>query len=219
MTKIILIGPPGAGKGTQAENISQQYELPCISTGQILRQEIQNQTDLGQKCQQCIDNGELVPDHLILEVIHTRLLQSDCSQGYILDGFPRTLRQAQALASSEVLLDGVIYINVRDEVIIERLAGRWIHLSSGRVYHEKFNPPKVLGKDDLTGESLTQRKDDKKESIQRRLISFREDTQPVIDYYLDQSRSSTTRFIEIDGDRPLNDVFTEISAFMNSLQS
>ena len=217
MTKIILIGPPGAGKGTQSEKISEKYELPCISTGQILREHVQNKTELGQEASSYIEKGDLVPDELIMRLIHTRLDEKDCEKGYILDGFPRTIAQAQEIASSHIEISGVLFFNVQDQVIIERLSGRWVHQSSGRVYHEKFNPPKQEGLDDVTGEPLSQRKDDTKESIARRLESFREDTAPVIDYYKRKSDFSDTKFIEIDGDRSLDSVFADITTFIDSL--
>lgn len=217
MTKIILIGPPGAGKGTQAEKITEKYNAPCISTGQILRTQIKDETELGLESQKYIDSGELVPDELILKIVHQRIGQADCENGYILDGFPRTIHQAQEVAASNLEINAVIYINVADEVILERLSGRWIHLESGRVYHEKFNPPKEAGKDDITGEALTQRKDDTKESISKRLQSFRVDTAPVIDFYKLKSDYSDTKFTEIDGDRPLEEVFSDITSFIDSL--
>lgn len=217
MTKIILIGPPGAGKGTQAEMMTKELQIPCISTGQILRTEITEKSNLGLASQEFIDKGELVPDELILKIVHRRIKQPDCEKGYILDGFPRTIHQAQEVAALHLDVNAVIYINVLDEVILERLSGRWIHLPSGRVYHEKFNPPKEHCKDNETGEALSQRQDDKRESIIKRLKSFREDTAPVIDYYKRKSDFSDTKFVEINGDQALDTVFSEIKSFIKSI--
>ena len=217
MTKIILIGPPGAGKGTQAEMITKDLKIPCISTGQILRQEIVNKSKLGLESQKFIDKGELVPDELILKIVGHRIKEPDCETGYILDGFPRTINQAQEIAASNLEINGVIFIDVADKVILERLSGRWIHLPSGRVYHEIFNPPNEHGKDNETGEALSQRKDDTRESIAKRLDSFRADTGPVVDYYKRKSDFSDTKFIKINGDQPLLEVFSEIKTFIQTI--
>lgn len=212
MANIILIGPPGAGKGTQAEMLKKKYNIPCISTGQILRNHLQQNTALGQECKQYIDKGQLVPDNVIVEILKDRLSEKDCHNGFLLDGFPRTLAQAQSLLSEGVEIQAILYINVVDEMIISRLSGRWMHAASGRTYHERFNPPNNPGHDDVTGEPLIQRSDDTQESIKNRLISFRKDTQPVIDYY-----KTHKNFLDVDGSETPEKVFATLTSFLETV--
>ncbi|POR05165.1 adenylate kinase [Alkalispirochaeta sphaeroplastigenens] len=180
--KMVFLGPPGAGKGTMAVRVAEDAGLPHISTGDIFRYNIKNQTDLGKRVKSILDGGDLVPDELTIELVQDRLQQEDAKKGFILDGFPRTIPQADALASMQTL-DWVINFELSDEEVLRRLTGRRVHPGSGRTYHIVSTPPKVEGKDDVTGEPLVQREDDKEEAIKNRLRVYREQTQPLIDYY------------------------------------
>ena len=179
---LIFLGPPGAGKGTMASRLAQDKGIPHISTGDIFRENINNGTDLGKKVKSILDSGELVPDELTVELVKDRLKQDDVSQGFILDGFPRTIPQAEALEDF-ASIDAVILFTLPDEEIVKRLSGRRVHKPSGRTYHILFSPPKVPGKDDVTGEELIQRGDDSEESIRNRLDVYRKQTQPLVDFY------------------------------------
>jgi adenylate kinase len=185
--RIILLGPPGAGKGTQAQLICQRYNIPQISTGDMLRAAIREGTELGLKAKSVMDAGGLVSDDLIIGLVKDRLTQSDAINGCIFDGFPRTIPQAEALESAGVAIDHVIEIEVPDEEIVQRLSGRRQHPASGRIYHLVYNPPKVDGKDDVTGEDLVQRPDDLEETIRRRLGSYHSETEQLVGFY--QSRA------------------------------
>ena len=208
--KIILLGPPGAGKGTQAEVISKKLEIPHISTGDILRESIKNKTSLGEEAKKIMDAGELVSDEIILGIIQERISQTDCSDGYLFDGFPRTIGQADGLISMGIDVDLVIEIALLDEIIISRMSGRRIHLASGRSYHVEFNPPKVDGKDDLTGEDLIQRDDDKPETVLARIEVYKNQTDPLIDYYQNLEDSADLRYLKIDGSDSPDAVSKEI---------
>jgi len=181
--RFILLGPPGAGKGTQASFITKKYGIPQISTGDMLRAAIKAGTELGMKAKQLMDAGQLVPDDIILGLVKTRIEQPDCAGGFLFDGFPRTLMQADAMKNAGVQIDYVVEIAVPDEEIVLRMSGRRVHLASGRTYHVKFNPPKVADKDDITGEPLIQRQDDQAETVQERLHVYHAQTQPLIEYY------------------------------------
>jgi len=181
--RFILLGPPGAGKGTQASFITKKYGIPQISTGDMLRAAIKAGSELGMKAKKLMDAGQLVSDEVILDLVKHRIEQSDCAGGYLFDGFPRTLAQAEAMKRAGVHIDYVIEIAVPDEEIIERMSGRRVHTASGRTYHVKFNPPKVADKDDLTGEPLTIRQDDQAETVKERLHVYHAQTQPLIQYY------------------------------------
>ena len=181
--RLILIGPPGAGKGTQAHFITTKYAIPQISTGDMLRAAIKAGSPLGVAAKKVMDQGALVSDDIIIALVKERLKQPDCQRGYLFDGFPRTVPQAEALRAAGVPLDFVLEIDVPDEEIVARMGGRWVHLVSGRTYHVKFNPPKVPGKDDATGEPLIQRDDDKEETVRKRLQVYHSQTQPLIAYY------------------------------------
>lgn len=187
--KLILLGPPGAGKGTQASFICEKYGIPQISTGDMLRAAIKAGTPLGIEAKKVMDVGSLISDDIIIALVKERLLSDDCKGGYLFDGFPRTLPQAEAMKSAGVAIDFVLEIDVADSTIIERMSGRRVHLASGRTYHVRFNPPKVAGKDDLTGEDLIQRDDDQEETVKNRLKIYHAQTQPLIAYY--QAWSST----------------------------
>ena len=181
--RIILLGPPGAGKGTQAQLICQRYNIPQISTGDMLRAAIREGTELGLKAKTVMDNGGLVSDDLIIDLVKDRIAQPDCANGCIFDGFPRTIPQAEALETAGVKIDHVIEIAVPDEEIVTRLSGRRQHMASGRVYHLVYNPPKVEGLDDITGEPLAQRPDDLEETIRKRLVSYHSETELLVGFY------------------------------------
>jgi len=181
--KLILLGAPGAGKGTQAQFIRERFAIPQISTGDMLRAAVKAGTPLGVEAKKVMDAGGLVSDDIIIGLVSDRLRHEDCQAGYLFDGFPRTLPQAEAMKRAGVALDYVLEINVADEEIIERMSGRRVHLASGRTYHVRFNPPKVAGKDDLTGEDLIQRDDDREETVRRRLQVYHAQTKPLLDYY------------------------------------
>lgn len=181
--RLILIGPPGAGKGTQAAFITQKFDIPQISTGDMLRAAAKAGTPLGLAAKKIMDGGQLVSDEIVIGLVKERLKQPDCARGYLFDGVPRTLAQAQALRNAQVALDYVLEIDVPDAEIIMRMGGRRVHPASGRTYHVKFNPPKVEGRDDLTGEPLVQRADDQEETVRKRLEVYRAQTRPLIEYY------------------------------------
>ena len=183
MMRLILLGPPGAGKGTQAGFIRERFHIPQISTGDMLRATVKAGTPLGRAAKEVMDAGELVSDDIIIGLVRERLKGSDCSNGYLFDGFPRTLPQAQAMRDSGIDLDYVLEIDVGPEEIIQRLSGRRVHPASGRTYHVKFSPPKTPGKDDLTAEPLIQRDDDTEETVRNRLKVYQQQTRPLVDYY------------------------------------
>jgi len=183
--KLILLGAPGAGKGTQAAFIKERYRIPQISTGDMLRAAVRAGTELGLAAKKIMDSGGLVSDNLIIGLVNDRLKQPDCKAGYLFDGFPRTIPQAEAMKSAGVALDYVLEIAVPDEEIIARMSGRRVHLASGRSYHVVFNPPRVGGHDDDTGELLIQREDDREETVRKRLAVYHSQTRPLVDYYTD----------------------------------
>lgn len=185
----MLLGPPGAGKGTQAKKLVSQFGIVQISTGDMLREAIRNETSLGQKVKQVMDEGKLVSDDIIIELVKERIAQPDCQDGFLFDGFPRTIAQADALREAGISLDHVVNIAVDDEEIIGRISGRLVHEASGRVYHHVFHPPKTVGVDDVTGEALVQRDDDKEETVRKRLAVYHEQTKPLLDYYSTWSKS------------------------------
>ncbi len=181
--RLILLGAPGAGKGTQAAFICQRYGIPQISTGDMLRAAVKAGTPLGIAAKQVMDAGGLVSDDLIIALVKERIAQPDCANGFLFDGFPRTIPQADAMKAAGVKLDLVLEIDVPDSAIIERMSGRRTHPASGRTYHVKFNPPKVEGRDDVTGEPLVQRDDDREETVRKRLEVYQKQTRPLVDYY------------------------------------
>jgi adenylate kinase len=181
--RLILLGPPGAGKGTQAKYIVERFGIPQISTGDMLRAAVKAGTPLGLAAKKVMDAGQLVSDDIIIGLVKERLKEPDCAKGYLFDGFPRTIPQADALKEAGVALDCVLEIDVADAEIIERMSGRRVHPGSGRTYHVRFNPPKVAGKDDVTGEDLVQRDDDREEVVRKRLDVYRQQTRPLVDYY------------------------------------
>jgi adenylate kinase len=207
--RLILLGPPGAGKGTQATFIKDAFGIPQISTGDMLRAAVNAGTPLGREAKQVMDSGKLVSDEIIIGLVNDRLRQPDCSKGYLFDGFPRTLRQAQALRDAGVALDYVLEIDVPDEAIIERMSGRRTHAASGRTYHVKFNPPKVASVDDVTGEPLVQRDDDREDTVRKRLEVYKAQTRPLVDYYTQWASEGdprAPRYRKVDGLQPVEAV-------------
>ncbi|MDO9305504.1 MAG: adenylate kinase [Sulfuricurvum sp.] len=209
--KIILLGAPGAGKGTQAQFLTKAFDIPQISTGDMLRAAIKAGTELGTLAKSFMDSGKLVTDEIIIGLVKERILEDDCKNGFLLDGFPRTVPQADALKEAGVTIDAVIEIDVPDSEIVNRMSGRRAHLASGRTYHVAYNPPKIEGKDDETGEDLVQRDDDKAEIVQDRLRVYHELTQPLVSYYQGMSDSDTSvKYIRIDGTQNIDAVEKEI---------
>jgi adenylate kinase len=181
--RIILLGMPGAGKGTQAQFLMERYGIPQISTGDMLRAAIRSGAPLGREAASYMDKGELVPDRIVIELVRQRVREPDCARGFIVDGFPRTITQAEAMRDAGIDVDYVVEIAVGDEEILRRMSGRRVHPPSGRTYHVEFNPPRVPGKDDVTGEDLVQRADDNEETVRRRIANYHAQTRPLIDFY------------------------------------
>ena len=205
--RVILLGAPGAGKGTQARFITEKFNIPQISTGDMLRAAIKNATPLGLQVKGVMDNGGLVSDDIIIALIKERLTQPDCANGFLFDGFPRTIPQAEALQAAGVTLDYVVEIEVDDEEIVQRLSGRWIHPDSGRVYHSVHNPPRIAGKDDVSGEPLVQRDDDKEDTVRKRLAVYQAQTRPLVDFYQQlASREGTPKYCQINGSGPVESI-------------
>lgn len=207
--RLILLGAPGAGKGTQATFICQKYGIPQISTGDMLRAAVKAGTPLGIEAKKVMDAGGLVSDDLIINLVKERISQADCAQGFLFDGFPRTIPQADAMKAAGVKLDFVLEIDVPFEAIIERMSGRRAHVASGRTYHVKFNPPKVEGLDDVTGEALVQRADDQEETVKKRLQVYSDQTRPLVDYYSNWAKSdaaSAPQYRAISGTGSVEDI-------------
>lgn len=209
MISIILLGAPGAGKGTQAKFITEKFNIPQISTGDMLRNAIKAGTELGLKAKEVMDKGQLVSDEIVIGLVKERIKDNDCKNGYLFDGFPRTTAQAEALKNAGVQINYVVEISVPDSAIISRLSGRRVHLSSGRTYHIEYNPPKVTDKDDVTGEDLIQRDDDKTETIKKRLEVYHAQTAVLSTYY---NNDNNVKFITVDGTQSVNDVTTSLFA-------
>ena len=212
MKNIILLGPPGAGKGTQADLICDLYNIPKISTGDMLREAVASGSDFGKKVSNILDTGGLVSDEIIGSLIKDRLAQPDCENGSLFDGVPRTLGQANELKNMGVNFTHVVEIHVDDEVIVNRMSGRRVHPGSGRNYHVDFNPPKSEGVDDDTGEPLIQREDDKPETVFKRLNVYHEQTKPLSDFYTKQSEDTDLIYINVDGSKSVDEVFRSISS-------
>ena len=207
--RVILLGAPGAGKGTQAQFIKEQFNIPQISTGDMLRAAVKAGTPLGLEAKKVMDAGGLVSDDIILGLVKERIGEDDCANGFLFDGFPRTIPQAQALVEQGVDIDFVVEIDVDDEEIIERLSGRRVHPSSGRVYHVKYNPPKEADKDDETGEELVQRDDDKEETVRKRLEVYQSQTRPLVDFYQDLAKkddAKAPRYVRVAGVGSVDDI-------------
>ncbi len=217
--RLILLGGPGAGKGTQATYIKEKYQIPQISTGDMLRAAVKAGTDLGKKAKEIMDAGKLVSDDIIIGLVKERIREADCEKGFLFDGFPRTIPQADAMKDAGVSIDAVVDINVPDEEIIKRMSGRRAHLASGRTYHIVFNPPKVEGKDDVTGEPLVQRDDDKEETVRKRLDVYHSQTEPLIDYYRtwEKSGEAAPKYIRIEGVGKVDEICDQIFSALDNM--
>ena len=214
MKRIILLGAPGAGKGTQAEKICEKYDIPQISTGDMLRSAVQTGSELGRQAKAIMDSGSLISDEIIISLVQERLAYPDCRHGFLFDGFPRTMPQAQAITDAGIGIDYVIELKVDDEAIIKRMSGRRVHLASGRTYHVEFNPPQIEGLDDVTSEPLIQRDDDREDTVRKRLSVYREQTQPLVGYYIalaDQQQAP--KFFVVDAMEAVAVVEAKIDAF------
>ncbi len=216
-TYIVLLGPPGVGKGTQAEILADKTGLPHVSSGDLFRENMKNNTPLGQKAKSYMDKGELVPDDVTIDMVRDRISQEDCENGAILDGFPRTPPQADALQAMLAEFHGgvnvVPFITADPAVLVERLSGRWTCRAQGHIYHEKFNPPRVPGKCDIDGSELYQREDDKAETVTRRIKVYLEQTAPLVDYYRRQGK-----LVEIDGTKSIGDVTAELMSAIKKVK-
>lgn len=213
--RLILLGAPGAGKGTQATFIKEKYNIPQISTGDMLRAAVKAGTQLGLEAKKFMDAGGLVPDEVIIGLVKERIKDADCANGFLFDGFPRTIPQAEAMKNAGVAIDYVVEIDVPDAAIVERMSGRRSHPASGRTYHVKFNPPKAEGKDDVTGEELVQRDDDKEEVVLKRLQVYHDQTEQLIGYYSDWAKSGVSgapQYVKVNGLGELNVIKEEIFA-------
>ncbi|MBT3197591.1 MAG: adenylate kinase [Gammaproteobacteria bacterium] len=204
--RIILLGGPGAGKGTQANYIKEKYNIPQISTGDMLRAHVKSGSELGVAAKKIMDEGGLVSDEIIMGMVKERITDDDCANGYLFDGFPRTIPQAEALKEAGVPIDAVVEIDVPDEEIIKRMSGRRVHLESGRTYHVIFNPPKVEGKDDETGEDLIQRDDDQEETVKARLKIYHDQTEPLISFYSNES----CNYVKVNGVGGVDEIKSQI---------
>ncbi|NUF50378.1 adenylate kinase [Gilliamella sp. ESL0250] len=212
--RIILLGAPGAGKGTQAQFIMQKYGIPQISTGDMLRAAVKAGTALGLQAKELMDAGKLVTDELVIALVKERIAQSDCANGFLLDGFPRTVPQADAMKAAGINVDYVLEFDVPDAVIIDRMSGRRIHAASGRVYHIRHNPPKVENVDDVTGEPLTTRKDDSEDIVRKRLVEYHDLTKPLINYYQHEAKEGRTHYFHVDGTQPVAEVTKELAKIL-----
>lgn len=214
--RIILLGPPGAGKGTQAQHIMERYSIPQISTGDMLRAAVKAGTPMGVAAKKIMDSGELVSDDIIIGLVKERISEEDCANGFLFDGFPRTIPQAQALVTGNVSIDHVVEISVEDDAIVERLSGRRVHEGSGRVYHVTYNPPKVAGKDDETGEELVQRDDDQESTVRNRLDVYHQQTEPLVSFYKHMDSADAPVYHRIEGvgsvENIRDSIFTSLGA-------
>ncbi len=216
--KIILMGPPGAGKGTQANYITGKFNIPQISTGDMLRAAVRAGTELGAMAKKIMDAGDLVSDDLILQLVKERISESDCAKGYLFDGFPRTIAQADGMKNNNINIDYVVELVVPDKEIISRMSGRRVHEASGRTYHVVFNPPTIEGIDDITGESLIQRKDDTEETVKKRLDVYHDQTKPLVSYYqnwLSSHDKLAPTYVSIDGVGDVTTITKSIAAALN----
>ncbi|MCU7921841.1 MAG: adenylate kinase [Candidatus Thiodiazotropha sp. (ex Dulcina madagascariensis)] len=208
--RVILLGGPGAGKGTQANYIKDKYQIPQISTGDMLRAHVKAGTELGAAAKKIMDEGGLVSDEIIMGMVKARIADDDCKNGYLFDGFPRTIPQAESLKQAGVPVDAVVEIDVPDGEIIKRMSGRRVHLASGRTYHILYNPPKTEGKDDLTGEALIQRDDDHEETVKARLKVYHDQTEPLINFYSNEAQGGNCKYIKINGVGSVDEIREQI---------
>jgi adenylate kinase len=214
--KMILLGAPGAGKGTQAKFLTETYDIPQISTGDMLRAAVKAESDMGLKVKSVMESGGLVTDEIIIGLVKERITKDDCKSGFLFDGFPRTIPQAEALRDSGIEIDIVLEIDVPDEEIVRRLSGRRVHLDSGRVYHLEFNPPVTEGFDDETGEALVQREDDLENTVRKRLSLYHEQTKPLVNFYQEMAEKfGKVRCIKIDGTRLIPEIVSDIKQNMD----
>lgn len=209
--RIILLGAPGAGKGTQAQFLMNKYGIPQISTGDMLRAAIKEGTETGLAAKKVMDAGQLVSDEIIIALVKERIVKDDCAKGFLLDGFPRTIPQANAMKDNGIAIDHVLEFDVPDGVIVDRMAGRRVHPDSGRVYHIVYNPPKVEGKDDETGEDLIIREDDTEATVRKRLDVYHEQTEPLVSFYQGEAEQGNTKFAKIDGTQAVEAVNAQLS--------
>lgn len=214
--RVILLGGPGAGKGTQANYIKEKYNIPQISTGDMLRAHVKSGSELGVAAKKIMDEGGLVSDEIIMGMVKERVQDNDCKNGYLFDGFPRTIPQAEALKEAGIQVDAVVEIDVPDEEILKRMSGRRVHLASGRTYHVVFNPPKVEGKDDETGEDLIQRDDDQEETVKARLKVYHDQTEPLISFYTKEADNGACRYVKIAGVGGVDDIRDSIFAGLDA---
>jgi adenylate kinase len=212
--RIILLGAPGAGKGTQAQFLMGKFGIPQISTGDMLRAAIKAGTELGMAAKRVMDEGKLVSDELIIGLVKERITQADCAGGFLLDGFPRTIPQADAMKDADIKVDHVIEFAVADEVIVERMSGRRVHPGSGRVYHLSYNPPKVEGKDNETGEDLAIRPDDQEQTVRKRLGIYHEQTKPLVAYYTDLANAGGCAYHKLDGTKAVEVVSNQLATLL-----
>ncbi|KZN45307.1 MULTISPECIES: adenylate kinase [Pseudoalteromonas] len=212
--RIILLGAPGAGKGTQAQFLMEKFGIPQISTGDMLRAAISEGTPLGLEAKKVMDAGQLVSDEIIIGLVKERIAKPDCEKGFLLDGFPRTIPQADAMKENAITIDHVIEFDVADEIIVERMGGRRVHPGSGRVYHVVYNPPKVEGKDDETGEDLIIRADDTEETVRKRLGIYHDQTRPLVDYYNKEAEAGNTQYHKLDGTQAVDAVSQQLGELL-----
>ena len=215
--RIILLGAPGVGKGTQAKFICNRFSIPQISTGDMLRESVRDGSSLGRKVKKVMDQGALVTDDIIIDLVKDRIKKNDCEKGYLFDGFPRTIPQAEALAQQNIQIDSVIEIKVEDDQIIARLAGRRVHQGSGRIYHITNNPPKRKNLDDVTGEPLIQRDDDKEDTVKQRLEVYRNQTEPLVNFYQKLRKEGVISYRSIDGNKMYEKLSAEILNYLENL--
>jgi len=216
--RVILLGGPGAGKGTQANFIKERYSIPQISTGDMLRAHVKAGTDLGKAAKKIMDEGGLVSDDIIMGMVKARITDDDCKNGYLFDGFPRTIPQANALKDAGVPIDAVVEIDVPDAEIIKRMSGRRVHLASGRTYHVVFNPPKVEGKDNETGEDLIQREDDKEETVKARLKVYHDQTEPLIDFYSKEASANNCKYLKVSGVGSVDSITSQVFSGLDAVK-
>ena len=212
--RIILLGAPGAGKGTQAQFLMNKFGIPQISTGDMLRAAIKAGTELGLAAKQVMDAGQLVSDDIIIGLVKERIAEPDCAKGFLLDGFPRTIPQAEAMDAQGITIDHVIEFDVPDDVIVERMAGRRVHPASGRVYHVVYNPPKTEGKDDQTGEELVIRADDTEETVRKRLAIYHEQTKPLVNFYRAAADAGKTHYHHLDGTQKVDAIAAQLTTLL-----